>query len=71
MEDVVISVPRTDALFVAQLMEKMGYLVKSKHLQSPQSRSFSALFGEMNRYAAPDHEWSLNEINAEVAAARQ
>ena len=69
MEDIVITVPTSDAGFVTQLMEKMGYLVKSRKYQGERSSSFRQIFDRMS--IASDHDWTLSEINAEINAARQ
>ena len=69
MEDIVITVPTSDTMFVTQLMEKMGYLVKSRKHQGERSGTFRELFDKMS--TASDHDWTLSEINAEINAARQ
>lgn len=71
MEDLIVRIPRSDATFVAQLLEKMGYTIRNKAYQGKQSQSFMPLFNAMRQNARQDHEWTLDEINAEIAAARQ
>jgi len=70
MEDIIISVPSIDASFVAKLMEKMGYYVKNKRLQGDSSKRFFQSFERARQHAAQDHEWTIDEINSEIAAAR-
>lgn len=70
MEDVIVRVPSADAMFVAQMMEKMGYSVRNKRLQSTQKAGFRELFAKAREGADMDHEWTLDEINAEISAVR-
>ncbi len=70
MEDLIVSVPASDAGFVAQLMEKMGYVVRNTRLQGGANRDFSRSFERARRRAVQDHEWTLDEINAEINAVR-
>lgn len=70
MEDIIVSVPSVDAGFVAQLMEKMGYYVKNTRLQGRVSKDFYKSYERARQHAKQDHEWSLDEINAEIQAAR-
>ena len=69
MEDLIISIPSSDVTFVAQLMEKMGYYVKTRKYQGDTSHTFRQIFDRTS--AANEHDWTLEEINAEIAAARR
>lgn len=71
MEDIIVSVPKSDALFVAQLMEKMGYCVRNRKYKGGNTPSFRQVFDQVQKESSVDHEWSLDEINAEISAARQ
>lgn len=70
MEDLIVRVPSADALFVAQMMEKMGYSVRNKHLQGTKKIGFRELFAKAREEAGVDHEWTLDEINAEISEVR-
>lgn len=70
MDDLIISVPRSDTAFVAQLMERMGYYVRNRKWQGEKSKNFRQLLDSMRQSSVLDHEWTLEEINAEIAAAR-
>ena len=69
MEDLIVSVPKSDVAFVAALMERMGFYIKNRKYQGERSRSFRQLFDRTS--AVSTHEWSLEEINAEINAVRQ
>lgn len=71
MEDIIVSVPKSDAQFVAQLLEKMGYCVRNRKLKGSNTPSFRELFERAQKESSIDHEWTLEEINAEIRSARQ
>jgi len=70
MEDIIVSVPKSDAQFVARLLEKMGYCIRNKKLKGSNAPSFRQLFEKAQKESSIDHEWTLDEINAEISAAR-
>jgi len=71
MEDIIVSVPTSDAEFVALLLEKMGYCIKNRKLKGVKMSSFRETIEQAQRESNMDHEWTLDEINAEINAARQ
>lgn len=71
MEDIIVSVPKSDAQFVAQLLEKMGYCIRNRKLKGANGISFRQIFDRAQQESSIDHEWTLDEINAEINAARQ
>lgn len=70
MEDIIVSVPKSDAAFVAQLLEKMGYCIRNRKLKGRNAPSFRELFDRAQQESSVDHEWTLDEINAEIKASR-
>lgn len=70
MEDIIVSVPKSDAAFVAQLLEKMGYCIRNKKHKERNAPSFRELFDRAQQESSVDHEWTLDEINAEIKASR-
>lgn len=71
MEDIIVSVPTPDAEFVTKLLEKMGYCIRNRRLKSNNAPSFREVFEKVQRESSDNHEWTLEEINAEINAARQ
>ena len=71
MEDIIVSVPKADAQFVALLLEKMGYCIRNKKLKGRNAPTFRELFERAQQESSMDHEWTLEEINAEIKKARQ
>ena len=71
MEDIIVSVPKSEAKFVAQLLEKMGYCIRNRKLKGNNAPSFRQIFERAQQESSIDHEWTLEEINAEIKAARQ
>lgn len=70
MEDIIVSVPKSDAPFVAQLLEKMGYCVRNRKLKGRNVHTFRELFDRAQQESSVDHEWTLDEINEEIKASR-
>ena len=70
MEDIIVSVPKSDAQFVAQLLEKMGYCIRNRKLKAKNAPTFSQIFEKVQQKSSIDHEWTLDEINSEINAAR-
>jgi len=71
MEDIIVSVPKSDAQFVAHLLEKMGYCIRNRKLKGSNAPTFKKMFEKAQQESSIDHEWTLDEINAEIMAARQ
>ncbi len=71
MEDIIVSVPKSDAQFVARLVEKMGYCIRNRKLKGSNAPTFRELFERAQQESSMDHEWTLDEINAEIETARQ
>lgn len=71
MEDIIVSVPKSDAQFVARLLEKMGYCIRNRKLKGSNASTFRELFERAQQESSMDHEWTLDEINAEIKTARQ
>ncbi len=71
MEDIIVSVPSSDAEFVALLLEKMGYCIKNRKLKGVKMNSFRQAIEKAQRESDIDKEWTLDEINAEINAVRQ
>ena len=71
MEDIIVSVPKSDAQFVARLLEKMGYCIRNRKLKGSNAPTFRELFERAQQESSIDHEWTLDEINAEIKTARQ
>lgn len=71
MEDIIVSVPKSEAQFVAQLLEKMGYCIRNKKLKGSNMPTFREVFERAQQESSVDHEWTLDEINAEITATRQ
>lgn len=71
MEDIIVSVPKSDVQFVAQLLEKMGYCIRNRKLKGSKAPTFRELFERVQRESPIDHEWTIDEINAEIKTARQ
>lgn len=71
MEDIIVSVPKSDVQFVAQLLEKMGYYIRNRKLKGSNTPTFRELFERAQQESSIDHEWTLDEINAEIKTARQ
>lgn len=45
--------------------------MKNKKIKGSNSPTFRELYERIQRESPPDHEWTLEEINAEINAARQ
>lgn len=71
MEDIIVSVPKADAQFVAQLLMKMGYCIRNRKFKGSNAPTFRELFERAHQESSMDHEWTLEEINAEIKSARQ
>lgn len=69
MEDIIVSVPKSDVQFVARLLEKMGYCIRNKKLKGRHAATFRELFERAQQESFIDHEWTLDEINAEITNA--
>lgn len=71
MEDIIVSVPKSDVQFVARLLEKMGYCIRNRKFKGGNAPTFRELFERAQQESSMDHEWTLDEINAEIKTARQ
>lgn len=71
MEDIIVTVPKSEAQFVAQLLEKMGYCIRNRKLKGSNAPTFREIFERAQQESSVDHEWTLDEINAEINASRQ
>lgn len=71
MEDIIVSVPKSDAPFVAQLLDKLGYCIRNRKLKGSNAASFRELFERAQQESSVDHEWTLDEINAEIKVSRE
>ena len=69
MEDIIISVPRMDISLLEQLIARFGWKIYRPTAADYQEAQ--NVFTAMRQQAAQDHEWTLDEINAEIAQARQ
>lgn len=45
--------------------------MKNKKIKGSNAPTFRELYERIQRESPPDHEWTLEEINAEINAARQ
>ena len=71
MEDIIVSVPKSEAQFVTQLLEKMGYCIRNRKFKGCNAPTFRELFERAQQESSMDHELTLDEINAEIKTARQ
>ena len=53
------------------LLEKMGYCIRNRKLKGSNASTFRELFERAQQESSMDHEWTLDEINAEIKTARQ
>ena len=68
MEDIIISVPKMDISLLEQLIARFGWKIYRPSAAACQEAQ--NVFSTMRQQAAQDHEWTLDEINAEIAQAR-
>ena len=69
MEDIVISIPAGDISLLEQLTKKFGW--KIYRPTAAACKKANDLFTAMRKQAAQQYEWSLDEINAEIAMCRE